>query len=69
MEEIEKQQKIEELMTEYDVYAKSTGIQLNPDKETVKRVISGLLSNEERHGEKYCPCRRVTGDKEEDSIE
>jgi ferredoxin-thioredoxin reductase catalytic subunit len=67
MTEEEKQQKIEELMKEYDEYAKSQGFQLNPDKKTVERVISGLLSNDERHGEKYCPCRRVTGDKEEDA--
>jgi ferredoxin-thioredoxin reductase catalytic subunit len=67
MTEEEKKQKIEELMKEYDDYAKNTGIQLNPDKKTVERVIIGLLNNEERHGAKYCPCRRVTGDKEEDA--
>ena len=59
--------KIEELMKEYSEYAKANGFQLNPDKKTVERVITGLLANEEKNGAKYCPCRRVSGDKEEDS--
>ena len=60
-------EKIEELMKEYAEYAKSNGFQLNPDKMAVERIISGLLRNEEKYGSKYCPCRRISGNKEDDS--
>ena len=52
---------------EYSEYAKINGFQLNPDRETARRVINGLLENEKKHGKKYCPCRRITGDPKEDS--
>jgi len=64
---MENQEKIEQLAKEYAEYAQKNGFQLNPDKKTHERVISGLLMNEGKYGEKYCPCRRVTGNKEEDS--
>jgi len=64
---MEEQEKIEQLMKEYEEYAKNNGFLLNPDKKTVERIITGLLKNEEKFGEKYCPCRRVSGDKEEDA--
>ena len=58
---------IEELIKKYDEYAKSNDFQLNPDRKIVERVINGLLANEKKYGAKYCPCRRVAGNKEEDS--
>ena len=57
---------IEELKKEYAEYAKSNRFKLNPDDKTVERIISGLLRNQEKYGEMYCPCRRVSGNKEED---
>jgi thioredoxin len=48
-------------------YAKANGFQLNPDKKAVERIINGLLANENKYGQKYCPCRRVSGNKEEDA--
>lgn len=60
-------EKIDKLEKEYAEYAKTNGFQLNPDKEVARRVINGLLENEKKHGQKYCPCRRVTGDTNEDS--
>lgn len=62
----DQQEKIKELTAEYSKYAEENGFKLNPDKKTVERVINGLLENEKKYGEKYCPCRRVTGEKEED---
>ncbi len=47
-------------------YAEDSGFNLNPDEKTVERVINGLFENEKKHGKKYCPCRRVTGDPAED---
>lgn len=64
---MENSQKIEELMKEYAEYAKANGFQLNPDKKITEGIINGLLRNEEMNGAKYCPCRRITGDKAEDS--
>jgi ferredoxin-thioredoxin reductase catalytic subunit len=58
---------IEELKKEYGEYAKSNGFQINPDEKAVERIINGLLNNEKIYGKKYCPCRRVSGDKQEDS--
>ncbi len=55
------------MMDRYDNYAKSNGFRLNPDKAVVERVLKGLIANEAKHGKKYCPCRRVTGDVEADS--
>ena len=55
------------MMDRYDNYAKSNGFRLNPDKAVVERVLKGLIANEAKHGKKYCPCRRVTGDVEVDS--
>jgi len=59
-------EKIEKLIKEYQEYADKNNFQLNPDKGVVEKVIRGLLEREEKLGARYCPCRRVTGNKEED---
>ncbi|MEM3506536.1 MAG: ferredoxin-thioredoxin reductase catalytic domain-containing protein [Candidatus Bathyarchaeia archaeon] len=48
-------------------YAKSQGIRLNPDEKIVDLILEGLLNNEKKYGYRYCPCRRVTGDKAVDA--
>ena len=65
--EKERENKIKEISESYYNYAISQGFRLNPDKKTTDRVINGLLENEKKYGEKYCPCRRVTGDAEKDA--
>ena len=57
---------IEELIKKSDEYAKSKGFKLNPNDAIVLGLVKGLLLRKERFGEIYCPCRKVTGDKEED---
>jgi ferredoxin-thioredoxin reductase catalytic chain len=59
------EEKIKELIKDYSDYAQKNGFKLNPNEETVKRVIRGLLENEKKHGKKYCPCRRITDNQEE----
>ncbi len=54
------------LIKKYEEYAEENGFKLNPDSRIVDGTIKGLLAREKKFGEKYCPCRRVTGDKEED---
>lgn len=56
----------ESLIDEYGRYAQSKGFHLNPDKKVVTWVVEALISRNKSLGEKYCPCRRVTGDKKED---
>ena len=56
----------EKIILEYADYAKQNGFQLNPDKEVVERIVKGLMANEKKYGQRYCPCRRVEGILEED---
>lgn len=56
----------EETIRNYQVYAEKNGLKLNPDREVVERLVKGLLANEKKHGAKYCPCRRISGNPEED---
>ncbi|MBN2042996.1 MAG: ferredoxin:thioredoxin reductase [Candidatus Aenigmarchaeota archaeon] len=60
------EEKIGEIISRYEKYAKKSGFMLNPDRKAVENLVRGLLLNEKKHGSKYCPCRRVSGDKEED---
>jgi len=57
---------MEEIIKSYQTYAEEQGFKLNPDKEAVERLIKGILENEKKYGARYCPCRRVTGDPEQD---
>lgn len=40
--------------------AKSGGYYLNPDKDFVEGLVSGLLVNKKRYGYESCPCRLAT---------
>ena len=39
---------------------------LNPDQEVLAAVIRGLARNEQKFGERYCPCRLRSKDVEKD---
>ena len=58
--------KVENLTENYRKYAEVNGFKLNPDKKVIERLVNGLLENEKKYGARYCPCRRVAGNKEED---
>ena len=47
-------------------FTENNEFQVNPDQEKVKMLLDGLFSNEQNHGLKYCPCRLITKDFEED---
>jgi ferredoxin-thioredoxin reductase catalytic chain len=47
-------------------YAENQGFALNPDEKVVDMVIDGLIQNLEKNGAAYCPCRPLSGDKQED---
>lgn len=53
-------------LEDYKKYAEENGFKLNPNKKIVEAILAGLKKNEEKYGAGYCPCRRITGDKEAD---
>lgn len=57
---------IETLIKKSERYAEQNGFSLNPDAKLVEGIVRGLLENEKKHGFQYCPCRRITGNLEED---
>ncbi|HRT18414.1 MAG TPA: ferredoxin-thioredoxin reductase catalytic domain-containing protein [Candidatus Paceibacterota bacterium] len=59
-------EKIEKLKKEYGDYAKKNGFNLNPNEKIVEGVLNGLIARKENFGERYCPCRKMTGIKKED---
>jgi len=62
----ENKEDIEKIIKDYQEYAGRNGFKLNPNREMVERLIKGMLENEKKYGARYCPCRRVTGNSEED---
>jgi len=56
----------EELLKKYKEYAKKNGFRLNPDKSIVDSIIERQIQLKKEKGEYYCPCRKLTGNKEKD---
>ena len=56
----------EELLKVWERFTEKNDFKLNPDKELVKRIIEGVLKNEEKFGLKLCPCRIRDGSRERD---
>jgi len=59
-------QKVGKLLEEYQAYARKEGFCLNPDKKLVEGLVRALIERERKYGERYCPCRLITGDREKD---
>ena len=49
-----------------EMYAKKHGFLLQPDRVILDQILDGLLNRESIYGLRYCPCRKVTGNPEED---
>ncbi|MCK4520324.1 ferredoxin:thioredoxin reductase [Candidatus Parcubacteria bacterium] len=64
---IEKKQKFEQLLEEYENYAEKNGFRLNPDRKVVSYLIKTLLERERKYGRRYCPCRRIKESEKENS--
>ena len=47
-------------------FAEGNAFQVNPDRTKVKTLLKGIFNCEENHGMKYCPCRLIAKDFEED---
>lgn len=57
---------VEKLIKDYEKHAKENGFKINPNRKIVENIVNALIEREEKFGEKYCPCRRITGEKKED---
>jgi ferredoxin-thioredoxin reductase catalytic subunit len=58
--------KVAKTVDKLDREAEQGGYHLNPDKELLKDLIRGLLTNEDRYGYMACPCRLASGNKSDD---
>jgi len=56
----------EKFLNAVDKFTETNEFQVNPDKEKVEMLLKGIFNNERNHGLKYCPCRLITKDFEED---
>lgn len=65
---LKEEERIEKEIKEYEDCAKKDGFLLNSNKEAVKTIIRGLLENEKKYGARYCPCRRISGNPDEDKV-
>jgi len=57
---------IKKTIKDYEKWAKENGFSLNPNEKVVNFLVKSLLEREQKFGKRYCPCRRVTGNTEED---
>ena len=63
---MKEKEEIKKLIKKYEKHAEKNGFKLNPERKIVESLVRGLLEREKEFGRKYCPCRRTTGNKEED---
>ncbi len=57
---------VNDLIEEYRKYAADNNFELNSNKDLVESLAKALLTNEKKYGERYCPCRKISGNREED---
>lgn len=60
-------EKAEPIRQRLEKYLSGKEFYFNPDPETVDSILVAMAKRKERYGEEYCPCRRVTGDTQEDA--
>ena len=53
------------LFKRYQTHAKKNGFYLNPNKKITKHLLATLIEQKKKYGKEYCPCRRITKNKEE----
>ena len=56
----------EKFLQAIEKFTEKNEFQINSDKKKVEMLIDGIFSNEQNHGLKYCPCRLISKDFEED---
>ena len=61
-----KNNEFDSLLKKLQQHAQKNGFHLNPNKEIVKTLIHALIKRKTKDGEYYCPCRIITGNKNDD---
>lgn len=56
----------QEIRERLEQYLTGKGFYFNPDPDTVESILKAMAKRREKFGADYCPCRRVTGEKEKD---
>jgi ferredoxin-thioredoxin reductase catalytic chain len=56
----------EDFLRAIRIFTEKNEFQVNPDKKKVEMLLQGIFDNEQNHGLKYCPCRLISKDFEED---
>ena len=64
--EPKKDENYERVKKTSEIYAQKKGFVLNPDKKRLSATLSGLSKNEKNHNFRFCPCRTITGNFQED---
>jgi ferredoxin-thioredoxin reductase catalytic chain len=49
-----------------ETFAEKNEFEVNPDREKVDMLLDGVFENERNHGLKFCPCRLISKNFEED---
>lgn len=57
----------ETIRSRLEKYLEGKSFYFNPDPEVVESILGAMAMRWDKYGEDYCPCRRVTGDKEQDA--
>jgi len=57
---------IDIVIENYKNWAEKNGYSLNQNRKVVEFLVKSLLEREEKFGKRYCPCRRISGNKKED---
>lgn len=57
---------VQKLIKEYEKYAEEHNFLLNTNEALVTNIVRALLKKEALYGARYCPCRVMTGNKQED---
>jgi ferredoxin-thioredoxin reductase catalytic subunit len=57
---------IDRFVRDLDREAEGGGYHLNPDREFIRGLVRGLLTNQGRYGYISCPCRLASGNREDD---
>ncbi len=55
-----------QLKAAWEKFTENNDFRLNPDKEMVDMVVTGVLDNEKQSGLKLCPCRLSDGTRKRD---
>jgi ferredoxin-thioredoxin reductase catalytic chain len=56
----------ENFLRAIQMFAEKNEFQVNPDRKKVDMLLEGIFNNEQNQGLKYCPCRLISKDFEED---